>query len=551
MQASHQASIIAIANRAGEATLLATEEFRGNKIANEIQKRLERAGWKVTVGLDTGSNIQNRYHSKTGESGPTVRSVSSFTAIFDQHLKEAIAERAVELRYHVRGDTCGVVHNIDGRVYKAMSIDPAQGRGICSNSYTSLADRKSLEAGKNTFNAEQDQSCVIEREIDGARYKLRYQSLPEADGGFDVTMRILPQGSKGDVPSLEKLDFTPSAIRIFERAMRRRNGAVYMSGPVGGGKTTALYAGLYRPQDKRKDYVLTFEDPPEYDQYGITRVPVEKIGYANAVKRALRMGAHKVMIGEIRDHEMGFVAKVLSETGQKVVSTVHVNNANQIMGRLCGEEIGLPRQTMCDMDMVAGLFYTMLLPRLCDCKLHATTENLGPRLSAELARLGVPLNGVRVPNVAGCGKCKEGRRGRVPIVEMIEPDENYLRLMRDGRDGDARDYWLSKCTTPVTDEDVTGKPKMATALYRVAIGQLHVEDLEEGIDLLDDTAIASIGRRTRSATGPFLKSWRPLEYQIFLREEHVLEPTCLDIQADGLRPQKGSNPKGRIRGDGR
>lgn len=484
-QASHHASIIAIAVRPGEASLFVTEEFENHKVAREIQKRMERAGWSVSVANDTAANIQNRYSNKAGDAGGAVRSISSYTAIFDQQLKSAIQERAVELRYHVRDKTCGVVHNIDGRVYRALSIDGVQGRDICSNAYTSLADRKSLEAGKNTFSVEQDQSCVIMREIDGAKYKLRYQSLPEADGGFDVTMRILPQGQRGDIPSLEKLDFTPSAIRIFKKAMRRRNGAIYMSGPVGGGKTSALYAALYRPENQRKDYIITFEDPPEYAQYGITRVPVEKIGYANAVKRALRMGAHIVMIGEIRDHEMGSVAKVLSETGQKVVTTVHVNNANQIVGRLCGEEIGLPRQTMCDMDMIAGLFYTSLLPRLCDCKLHATRENLGPRLSSQLVRLGVPLDGVRVPNLAGCGKCKEGRRGRLPIVEMIEPDETYLRLMRDGKDGDAKDYWLSKCTTSVTSEDVTGKPKMATALYRVAIGDLHVEDLEESIDLLE------------------------------------------------------------------
>lgn len=485
IQASHHASIVAIAVRKGEASLIVTEEFSETKVAAAIRRRLENAGWNVALSFDSAENIQNRYYSKSGETNVTSRSISSYTAIFDQQLKQAIEARAVELRYHVRQDTCGIVHNIDGRVFKAMSIDGAQGRDICSNAYTSLADRKSLEAGKNTFNGEQDQSCVIMREIDGEKYKLRYQSLPEADGGFDVTMRILRQGQKGDVPSWKNLSYTPSAIRIFERAMRRRNGAIYMSGPVGGGKTTALYAGLYRPVEQRKNYVLTFEDPPEYTQYGITRVPVEKIGYANAVKRALRMGAHTVMIGEIRDHEMGQVAKVLSETGQKVVTTVHVNNMNQIIGRLCGEEIGLPRQTICDPDMIAGLFYTTLLPRLCSCKLPATQENLGPRLTRELARLGIPLTNVRVPNQSGCGSCREGRKGRVPIVEMYEPDEHYLRLMRESRDGEARDYWLGKCTTPVTDEDVTGKPKMATALYRVAIGELYVGDLEEGIDLLD------------------------------------------------------------------
>lgn len=486
LRAADHANIVAIAEQRGVALLHVTREFAGSPVAREVARRLERAGWGVTAQIETGSVIRGHYgHSNSSERQASPHSMSANTAIFDQLLRDAIQQRAVELRFHVRNGRCGVVHNIDGRVYLAESIDAQQGIDICSNAYTSLADPKSLEAEKNTFSAEIDQSCVIMREIDGAVYKLRYQSLPEADGGFDVTMRILPQGRRGDVPSLGKLNFTPSAIAIMQRAMRRRNGAIYMAGPVGGGKTSALYALLYRPQHDRFHYTLTFEDPPEYNQYGITRVPVEKIGYTNAVKRALRMGAHVVMIGEIRTHDMGFVAKVLSETGQKIVTTVHVNSANKIIDRLCGEEIGLPRQTMCDMDMVAGLFYTCLLPRLCECKLPATPDNLGARVTAQLARLGVPLDGVRVHRPDGCPLCKNGRRGRVPIVELIEPDDTYLRLMREGRDGDAKDYWLSSCTTSVLDEDVTGKPKMATALYRLAIGELDPADLEADIDLLD------------------------------------------------------------------
>lgn len=484
--AVHHASIVAIATAADKAEVHVTEEFRHHRVSSEIEARLVRAGYAVEYFIETAANIQSRYgyHSVT-ESTTTTRNVSSLTAIFDQYLKEAVLQRAAELRFCVRAESTGVVHNIDGRVYLVHSIDGTQGMDICSNAYTSLSDQKSLEAGKNTFSKEQDQSCIIMRTIDGVNYRLRYQSMPEADGGFDVTLRILKQGSHNDIPSLEKLNFTPSTIAKMKRAMKRRRGAIYMAGPVGGGKTTALYALMYRPVDERHQYVITLEDPVEYFMPGITRVPVEKIGYGNAVKRMLRMGAHTVMIGEIRDHDMGFVAKVLSETGQKVTSTVHVNSAPKIIDRLCGEEIGLPREAMCDTDMIAGLFYTSLLPKLCTCSLHANTSNMEPRWIKQLDRLGIPLSGVRVPNPKGCGKCKAGRYGRVPVVEIIEPDEQYLRLMREGKDGAAKDYWLESCTTPVTDEDVTGKPKMATALYRVSIGELHVGDLEENIDLID------------------------------------------------------------------
>jgi hypothetical protein len=137
--------------------------------------------------------------------------------------------------------------------------------------------------------------------------------------------------------------------------------------------------------------------------------------------------------------------------------------------------------------MISGLFYTCLVPKLCDCKIPATPEILGERVTTQLGRLGVPLKGVRVHNPDCCPLCKgrNGRRGRIPIVELIEPDETYLKLMREGRDGAAKEHWLGTCTTAVTEEDVTGKPKMATALYRVSIGELDPADLEAEIDLLD------------------------------------------------------------------
>lgn len=483
------ANIVAIAEAPKAARILVTDSFLNSPELATVAARLERDGWSVDVGIASATEVRSRYGHTTdvGEKDQQ-RVESENTALFDHLLHNAIKARADEIHYHVREKSCGITHLIDGRIYLADSVKAQIGIELLSNAFTNLADQDSYEHLNNEFaHASRDQSCTIMRTIDGARYKLRYASVPEADGGFDVTMRILPQASKGQVPSLEKLGFVPSFIKMIRAATERRRGAIYVCGPVGGGKTTLLYALLYRAQDQRDRYVVTVEDPPEYEQYGITRIPVEKIGYENLEKKLLRMGVHWAMVGEVREKKMGRMVKVLSSTGQKVLTTTHVLSVNQIIDRLTGEEIGIPRQSLCDTNMIAGLAYTCLVPKLCPhCSVPATNpDTLSARVIEQLLRLEIPLESVRAANPDGCSHCKHGRLGRQPVVELIIPDEEYMRLMRAGLDGDAKEHWLSTCVSHVTEEDVTGKPMMATALYWVSQGTLDVADLEREIDTLD------------------------------------------------------------------
>lgn len=484
-----EANIAAVAEAKGMATVLVTERYDRSPELASVRSTLESAGWNVDVCTVSATEVRSRYGHQTEAHQQNERSVESAnTTLFDHLLANAIKARADEIHYCVREKACGIVHLIDGVIYQAESVKAKDGIELLSNAFTNLADQTSYEHLNNEFaHASRDQSCTIMRTIDGARFKLRYASVPEADGGFDVTMRILKQASKGQVPSLEKLGFQPSFIRMIRAATERRRGAIYVCGPVGGGKTTLLYALMYRPQDQRDRYVVTVEDPPEYEQYGITRIPVEKIGYEDLEKKLLRMGVHWAMVGEVREKKMGRMVKVLSATGQKVLTTTHVLSVSQVIDRLTGEEIGISRQTLCDTNMVAAMAYTCLVPKLCPhCSLPATAPGaLSDRVIDQLDRLEIPLASVRMANKPGCEHCRRGRLGRQPVTELVIPDDEYMRLARAGLDGDAKEYWLNTCRSHVTDEDVTGKPMMATALYWVSQGTMDVADLEREIDTLE------------------------------------------------------------------
>lgn len=487
IRSAYQVSIAVVAESSGVATIYVTEDFLESDAYKSVLAQVNEKGWTPTICVESSAFIRTKYGTNSSLEGGGLDTTkkSSNTALFEQLLTAAIKARAREIRFHVRDEFCGIVHNIDGVIYACASIDAALGNELCANAYTNLADPKSFDKGKGTFSSSIDQSCTISMAVAGGLYNLRYQSMPEADGGYDVTMRIQKEGHGGTVPTLADLHFTPSAQRELKRAANSAKGAVYATGPVGHGKTTTLYSLLHKPKAERRKYVMTFEDPVEYFQYGVTRVPVARIGYANAVKRALRMGAHIVMIGEVRDDEMGGMVKVLSEASVKVFTTLHVNGANYCISRLTGQEIKIPRQNLCDVDMVAAFFYQRLMPKLCDCAHKATPDLLGEERTAALERLGVPLTNVRVRNTAGCllpdgsNKCNEGALGSIPVIEIIRPDERYMELMREGRDMDAKKHWLASCKSHVTEDDVIGKPLIGNALYHLACGTVDAADIEQ------------------------------------------------------------------------
>jgi type II secretory ATPase GspE/PulE/Tfp pilus assembly ATPase PilB-like protein len=121
----------------------------------------------------------------------------------------------------------------------------------------------------------------------------------------------------------------------FRRAITASYGMVLVTGPTGSGKTTTLYAALNEVNTK-EDKVITIEDPVEYQLKGVVQIPVnEKKGltFARGLRSILRHDPDKIMVGEIRDAETAQIAIQSALTGHLVFSTVHANNAFDVIGR--------------------------------------------------------------------------------------------------------------------------------------------------------------------------------------------------------------------------
>src|SRR5579872_3412083 len=93
--------------------------------------------------------------------------------------------------------------------------------------------------------------CFVRDPIGRFRANLHFQR-----GTLAASIRLLP----ARIPTLESLHLPPTMARLAER----RNGLVLVTGPTGCGKTSTLAALIDLINTRRRDHIVTIEDPIEY-----------------------------------------------------------------------------------------------------------------------------------------------------------------------------------------------------------------------------------------------------------------------------------------------
>lgn len=169
--------------------------------------------------------------------------------------------------------------------------------------------------------------CFMRPGIGRFRANVHYQR-----GTLAAAIRLLP----GQIPSLESLHLPAILTSLAER----RQGFVLFTGPTGCGKTSSLAALIDLINARRRDHIITIEDPIEYEHTNRSSI-VEQIevgddalGFAEAVRSVLRQNPDVILIGEIRDAETMSAALTAAETGHLVLSSLHTNDAAQTVSRI-------------------------------------------------------------------------------------------------------------------------------------------------------------------------------------------------------------------------
>src|SRR6185369_3646278 len=247
--------------------------------------------------------------------------------------------------------------------------------------------------------------------------------------GEDAVLRILDKQSLTDHVkglSLDALGFDDAFAFVLRRLSSESYGMLLVTGPTGSGKITTLYAAISEI-NRGSDKLITIEDPIEYQLPGVLQIPVnEKKGltFARGLRSILRHDPDKIMVGEIRDPETAQIAIQAALTGHLVFTTVHANNAFDLIGRF-------PHMNA-DAHSLASALKGVVAQRLVRlvCTHCAQEETPSEELLLESGLKKESVQEWRFRAGRGCGACRgTGYRGRKAIGEVLRINDEFAQLL--------------------------------------------------------------------------------------------------------------------------
>ena len=259
--------------------------------------------------------------------------------------------------------------------------------------------------------------------IGGSPIDYRVSSLPTLFGE-KIVLRLLD--SSNLQLDMTKLGFEQKQLEVFKEGIHRPYGMCLVTGPTGSGKTTTLYSAL-ADLNTPDSNISTAEDPCEFNLEGCNQVNVKKdvgLTFASALKAFLRQDPDIIMVGEIRDLEVGEIAVEAALTGHLVLSTLHTNDAPATVTRLLNMGI--------EPFLVVAALNVIVAQRLCrKICINCREEKKIP--VEELIACGfAPASAekIKVYHGKGCEMCNNtGYKGRLAIYEVLSVTPKVRELI--------------------------------------------------------------------------------------------------------------------------
>ncbi|HEX7010739.1 MAG TPA: ATPase, T2SS/T4P/T4SS family [Phycisphaeraceae bacterium] len=332
-----------------------------------------------------------------------------------QILQEAVMNRASDIHIEPFEDRVRLRYRIDGVCHERDRIP--------KRTQQSVIARVKIMSGMKIEEKRVPQDGRIKFKVAGDVIDFRVAVCPSYHGESAVLRILRPESAR---IGLENLGMREDTLETFNRIIRRPNGIFLVTGPTGSGKTTTLYSALSvlnRPDRK----IITAEDPIEYNFKGINQCQVnEQIGltFARILRSMLRQAPNIILVGEIRDKEVGEVAIQAALTGHLVFSTLHTNDAPSAITRLI--DMGIKP------FLVASSIQAVLAQRLVRILCEHCKEP-DPEPNRRLMRLcGLrpqDLEGRTIYKAVGCKRCgNTGYRGRRGIYELMVMNSELREL---------------------------------------------------------------------------------------------------------------------------
>jgi len=375
--------------------------------SDSIDQALKGMSMDMSMDMSLDSSIdvqgmtidQDAGDEHATEQAPIIRLVRKIIA-------EAVKNRASDIHIEPFADRVRLRYRIDGRCHEWDRIP--------KRTQPAITARLKIMSGMKVEEKRVPQDGRIKLKIDGEVIDFRVSACPTYHGESIVLRILRPEAAK---IGLINLGLRQDTLDLFNQMIRRPTGIFLVTGPTGSGKTTTLYSALdvlNRPDRK----LITAEDPVEYNFKGINQCQVhEQIGltFSRILRAMLRQAPNIILVGEIRDREVGDVAIQAALTGHLVFSTLHTNDAPSAITRL----IDMGIKPFLVASSIQAVLAQRLVRILCEeCKEPDPQPN--PRLLRLMGFKQSEIAGKTIYKAKGCSKCSgTGFRGRKVIYEMM------------------------------------------------------------------------------------------------------------------------------------
>ena len=341
---------------------------------------------------------------------PVIRLVNT---IFTQ----AIREGASDIHISPQQNTVQVRFRMDGKLHDVQA--PRK------SSFLAIVARIKILANMDITISRVTQDGRFTLKMDRKEINVRVSSIPTIYGE-NLVLRLLD--TSGSVYTLDGLGMIASDIDKIRSIINKPYGMILSTGPTGSGKSTSIYA-ILNELNRPDSNIMTLEDPVEYRIDNIRQVQLNRkagMTFASGLRTILRQDPDIIMLGEIRDPETAAVAVQAAQTGHRLLSTVHTNDAAGAISRF----IDMNVEPFLISSVLLASFAQRLVRTICPyCK-----ENYQPPKEALKA---VGLDGAedaKFQRGKGCNQCMNtGYKGRTGIFEVLINDGMIQRMILERR----------------------------------------------------------------------------------------------------------------------
>jgi type IV pilus assembly protein PilB len=345
-------------------------------------------------------DIQLAYLQDMAGEAPVIRIVNS---IFLQ----AIREGASDIHISPQQNSIQMRFRIDGKLHEVTAPSKAM--------FLPIIARIKILANMDITITRIPQDGRFTLRMENKEINVRASSIPTIYGE-NLVLRLLDTSS--GIYSLDHIGFSREDTEKIRTIISKPYGMILSTGPTGSGKSTSIYA-ILNELNSTDSSIMTLEDPVEYRIQNIRQVQLNsKAGmtFASGLRSILRQDPDIIMVGEIRDGETAAIAVQAAQTGHRVLSTLHTNNAVGAITRFI--DMGI------EPFLLSSTLLMCIAQRLVRTICPYCREPYNPPEKV-LASLGIQeWDSANFQRGRGCNQCfNTGYKGRTGIFELLINDE--------------------------------------------------------------------------------------------------------------------------------